>query len=85
MRVSLLDGSETGAGWTSEVLQDSLLYREHAAGKNASAGTGAPTLDDLRLAIEAKVEYTASSTLSKEVRFVVADCHLRRLALPRRR
>ena len=67
-----VDCSETGAGWTSEVLQDSLVYREHAAGKNASAGTGAPTLDDVRLAIQAKVEYTASSTLSKEVRFAQA-------------
>lgn len=51
------------AGYTSEVLSDSLLYAEHAK-SGPPGGQVVPSLDDVRLAVQARKE---GSCVSKEV------------------
>jgi hypothetical protein len=56
-------------GYTADVLTDSLLYAEHARGGQSSTATThgpvVPSLDDVRLAVQARTE---GSIVPKEVR-----------------
>lgn len=51
-------------GYTSDILSDSLMYAEHArAGSNSTAPV-VPSVDDVRLAVQARTE---GAQLPKEV------------------
>lgn len=56
--------------YTYDVLQDAMVYADHAA--SGSAGrSGAPTavsLDDVQLAVQSRVNYSFTPAPSKEVR-----------------
>lgn len=52
-----------------EVLQDSLVYADHAnSSKTTNAGVSTLTLDDIQLAIQSRVNHSFTGPPSKEVR-----------------
>lgn len=59
--------ADEGAGYTTDILTDALVYAEH--GRSATA-TGAivPSLDDIRLAVQTRTE---GAKMPKEVRSTV--------------
>lgn len=53
-------------GYTTDVLTDSLMYAEHAkSGSNTNTANITPSLDDVRLAVQARTE---GASVPKEVR-----------------
>lgn len=52
------------AGYTTDILSDSLMYAEHAKSGDSKAQQLVPSLDDIRLAIQAR---TDGASVSKEV------------------
>jgi transcription initiation factor TFIID subunit 9B len=62
------------AGYTSDILTDSLMYAEHARAGSTSTAPIVPSVDDVRLAVQARTE---GAQLPKEVRIVsirMRDC-----------
>lgn len=47
-----------------DILSDALVYAEHAGRAHAAHG---PDVEDVRLAVQAKVEHSMSGPMSKEV------------------
>lgn len=53
------------AGYTTQVLQDALVYADHAAHRQ---GGSSVSLDDVQLAIQSRVNYSFSQPPPKDVR-----------------
>ena len=64
--------------YTVDILSDALVYAEHAGRAHAAHG---PDVEDVRLAVQAKVEHSMSVPMSKEFLLNLAD-NLNRTALP---
>ncbi|KAA1118917.1 Transcription initiation factor TFIID subunit 9 [Puccinia graminis f. sp. tritici] len=64
--------------YTVDILSDALVYAEHAGRAHAAHG---PDVEDVRLAVQAKVEHSMSGPMSKEFLLNLAD-NLNRTALP---
>lgn len=58
-------------GYTVDILSDAMVYADHAGRAQAVHG---PDVEDVRLAVQAKVEHSMSGPMSKEVR---VTCHSR--------
>lgn len=52
-------------GWTADILSETLVYHDHAS-KPSQPSTG-PTLEDLRVAIQSKIDLTCTNAWPKEV------------------
>jgi len=64
-----LMGNVSVTGYTTDVLTDSLMYAEHAkSGSNTTAASITPSLDDVRLAVQARTE---GASVPKEVRYIL--------------
>lgn len=57
------------AGYTSDILTDSLLYAEHARSGSSSTAPIVPSIDDVRLAVQARTE---GAQVPKEVRLALS-------------
>lgn len=64
--------------YTVDILSDALVYAEHAGRAHAAHG---PDVEDVRLAVQAKVEHSMTSPMSKEFLLSLADT-LNRTSLP---
>jgi len=53
------------AGYTNQVLQDALVYADHAASRQGGSNV---SLDDVQLAIQSRVNYSFLQPPPKEVR-----------------
>ncbi|MBW0476472.1 hypothetical protein O181_016187 [Austropuccinia psidii MF-1] len=64
--------------YTVDILSDALVYAEHAGRASTSHG---PDVEDVRLAVQAKVEHSMSEPMSKEFLLSLAE-NLNRTSLP---
>lgn len=64
--------------YTVDILSDAMVYADHAGRAHAAHG---PDVEDVRLAVQAKVEHSMSGPMSKEFLLNLADT-LNRTSLP---
>ncbi|CAH7675252.1 transcription initiation factor TFIID subunit 9 [Phakopsora pachyrhizi] len=64
--------------YTSDILSDAIVYAEHAGRAHAAHG---PNVEDVRLAVQAKVEHSMSGPMSKEFLLSLAE-NLNKTTLP---
>lgn len=58
--------------YLNEVLQDSLVYADHAnSSKTTNAGVSTLTLDDIQLAIQSRVNHSFTGPPNKEVSSII--------------